>query len=266
MMDNCKIINDLLPSYCDGLTGPESTRLIEAHINACPACAARLVTMRARQENEELERRREDFRRALPIYERNFKIKVLWIALACAVAVMIFFVLQAFSMDLALLCSGVSREHAEVVSAAVPQYRGDPEDTAYGRLIWSRTKEGKPVLAYLQQNFLGYWYVSSLVVPDAENGYDPDCFLWTEHRWNSYGGDHDPYTVAHVVFVGDNALKHIEFPQDELPAQSVARVYQNHNQYMIYITAVLESGTHYAWNVREILETYGFIAPGVQEE
>ena len=121
-MDNCKIVTDLLPSYCDNLTSPESTQLIEAHIAECPDCAGKLGKMRGRQENEVQEQRREEFRRALPLYERNFKIKVLWIALVCAILVIGFFVLQAFSMDLALLSKGISLEHMEVVSAAVPNY------------------------------------------------------------------------------------------------------------------------------------------------
>lgn len=265
-MDNCKIINDLLPSYCDGLTSPESTRLIEAHIEACPECAARLVTMRGRQEDEELEQRREEFRRALPLYELNFKIKLLWIALACAVAVMTFFVLQTFSMDLALMSKGISRKDAELVSASVPFYDQDTKNNTYGQLIWSQNKENLDVLVAVRKNTLGFWYVDSVVTAGSKNGYNPDCFFWTEGAWNVYGGDFKHRVVAHVVFVGDNAVKYIEFPQDELPEGARALVLQKHNHYMIYVTGVMESGTTYVWNVREILERHNFISYTREEE
>lgn len=266
-MDDCKIIADLLPSYCDGLTSPESTQLVEEHIAACPQCACQLVRMRNRKDDEEQEKRREEFRRALPIYALNYKVKVLWIVLSCAVAVIGFFVLQAFSMELALIRKGVSLEHMEIVSAtASPQYSEDTGESTYGQLIWSRDKDDKAVLAFLRKNFLGFWYVTSVVTAGSVNGYNPECFFWTEGGWNTYGTDFDHYVSAHVVFVGDNAVKYIDFPQEELPENAQALVRQKHNHYMIYVTAVLESGKTYVWNIAEILEEHGFITTADQEE
>lgn len=36
----CEVVRDLLPSYIDGLTTPETSALIEAHLRACDACRA----------------------------------------------------------------------------------------------------------------------------------------------------------------------------------------------------------------------------------
>lgn len=41
----CDIIQDLLPSYADGLTSPASSEAIEAHLAECPTCAAAYAAM-----------------------------------------------------------------------------------------------------------------------------------------------------------------------------------------------------------------------------
>ena len=41
----CDIIQDLLPSYADGLTSPASSKAIEAHLAECPTCAAAYAAM-----------------------------------------------------------------------------------------------------------------------------------------------------------------------------------------------------------------------------
>ena len=36
----CGVVRDLLPSYVEGLTCHETNEAVEAHLAACPACAA----------------------------------------------------------------------------------------------------------------------------------------------------------------------------------------------------------------------------------
>ena len=43
----CGIVQDLLPSYADGVAGEESAEAVEEHVAACPACAAMLAEMKA---------------------------------------------------------------------------------------------------------------------------------------------------------------------------------------------------------------------------
>lgn len=50
---NCGIIKDLLPLYCDGVCGPESTQAVEEHLAACPACHALWEEMRREPETPE---------------------------------------------------------------------------------------------------------------------------------------------------------------------------------------------------------------------
>ena len=37
----CAVVRDLLPSYLEGLTEPETAALVQEHLHACPACNAR---------------------------------------------------------------------------------------------------------------------------------------------------------------------------------------------------------------------------------
>ena len=41
----CAVVQDLLPNYLEGLTSEETNRAIEAHLAACPDCAARKIAM-----------------------------------------------------------------------------------------------------------------------------------------------------------------------------------------------------------------------------
>ena len=57
----CAVVRDLLPSYAEGLTEPETTQLIRAHLDSCPACAAHYAAMteeeacQAQQEKKQLD-------------------------------------------------------------------------------------------------------------------------------------------------------------------------------------------------------------------
>ena len=50
----CGVVRDLLPSYVEGLTSPESNTAVERHLSGCPECAqldeyAALRTRRCRK-------------------------------------------------------------------------------------------------------------------------------------------------------------------------------------------------------------------------
>lgn len=59
----CEIIQDLLPSYRDGLTGESVTDMLTEHLTSCEAC---------RQRYEELQRQQEDADRAEASKGQNF--------------------------------------------------------------------------------------------------------------------------------------------------------------------------------------------------
>ena len=42
---NCRIADDLLPLYVDGVCSPDSCALLEEHLRTCPACREKLKRM-----------------------------------------------------------------------------------------------------------------------------------------------------------------------------------------------------------------------------
>lgn len=78
----CGVVRDLLPSYVEGLTSDETNRAVEAHLAACPDCAARRDAMAAPEETETAEQSREvDY---LKTVKRKSGRRVL-IAIACTI-------------------------------------------------------------------------------------------------------------------------------------------------------------------------------------
>lgn len=78
----CGVVRDLLPSYVEGMTSDETNAAVEAHLAACPDCAARRDAMAAPEETETAEQSREvDY---LKTVKRKSGRRVL-IAIACTI-------------------------------------------------------------------------------------------------------------------------------------------------------------------------------------
>lgn len=76
------MVRDLLPSYVEGMTSDETNAAVEAHLAACPDCAARRDAMAAPEETETAEQSREvDY---LKTVKRKSGRRVL-IAIACMI-------------------------------------------------------------------------------------------------------------------------------------------------------------------------------------
>ena len=51
----CAVVEDLLPSYAEGLTSPETNGAVERHLAGCKGCSAKLAAMRAPEPEQERE-------------------------------------------------------------------------------------------------------------------------------------------------------------------------------------------------------------------
>ena len=49
----CAVVEDLLPSYAEGLTSPETNGAVERHLAGCEACAGKLAAMRSPEPEQE---------------------------------------------------------------------------------------------------------------------------------------------------------------------------------------------------------------------
>lgn len=249
-MDDCKIVTDLLPSYCDELTSWETNTYIRNHLNTCPGCKRLLEQMQARKEPNEADIRRADFKAALEMYERNHRVRMCIIALVCLVLITAFFVVRACSFDIAIAAEGLSSKHLTTIQ--------EPTLDSEGRLyqvVASLTDNGSAALALLTKNFLGFWTVSGIDIADPSRGYDHALMLWTDVSINFYGMDSAFQYDNHIVYSNNNAVKLIEFPQGVFPGGTVVYVWQNAEHYWIHI--VTTEG--FSRDITPLLEEYGFI-------
>jgi hypothetical protein len=82
----CEIINDLLPSYIDGLTSSESNLEIEEHLNNCPQCEEIFEQMKAEVMVENTEYNKEKIKPFKKLNRKVFK-AVLITLTVCTLAV-----------------------------------------------------------------------------------------------------------------------------------------------------------------------------------
>lgn len=79
MKVSCNVIEDLLPSYMDGLLSDDSRKMVEEHLEECPSCRKKLEEMRtpleipfrAEGQNKEPHQETEEFVRPLRIIKRR---------------------------------------------------------------------------------------------------------------------------------------------------------------------------------------------------
>ena len=82
-MLNCHIVRDLLPSYLEHLTAPETEAELAEHLAACPDCRAVKAAMEADLEVEKAPKPRRDFLRHLRWQRRLAALLTLLAAILC---------------------------------------------------------------------------------------------------------------------------------------------------------------------------------------
>lgn len=253
-MDDCKIVTDLLPSYCDELTSWETNTYIRNHLNTCPGCKRLLEQMQARKEPNEADIRRADFKAALEIYERNHRVRMCIIALVCLVLVTAFFVVRACSFDIAIAAEGLDSRYLQVVQEPIPDYEGK-----LFQIVSSRTEDGYAALAYLSKNFLGFWTVSGVDVATPDREYGNASMGWFETLASDYDGP-GMTPVSHEIYSGLNAIDSLEkLPQDQIPGNVAVLIEQNYAAYSIHVITVLPEGGS-AFYIMPVLQENGLIS------
>lgn len=238
-MDDCKIVTDLLPTYCDELTSWETNTFIRTHLNSCPGCSRLLDQMQQKREQQkDVEFRRAEFKAAVAAYERNHRTRVHLLLLACLLLIAIFFAARACSFDLAIAVSGLNREAVEVVQEPTT---GD--DGTMFQVIFSRTKEGHSALAYLTKNVLGFWSVDAIETATPEQPSGVAQIIWCDFIHSFYGSEPWITPVFHTVYAGSNATGSLkQLPQEYIPGNVTVRVTQYYSNYYIHVTTVLPDG------------------------
>lgn len=255
-MDNCKIIADLLPSYCDGLTGLETNHYIRDHLNSCSDCRRLLEKMQQnREEQKEITFRRAQFKAALAVYERAHRTRVCLLMLAFLLIIAIFFVVRAFSFDLAIMSSGLRRDTVEVVQQPTTDAGGN-----VFQIIYSQTKEDDCVLAWLTKNVIGFWVVDAIETATLDRPYGAAQMTWSESIFSYHGGEPHITVVFHGVYAGNNAIGVLEqLPQERIPGNVAVFINQNYGNYYMHVISVLPNGGT-AFDILPLLEECNLIS------
>ena len=241
-MDECKLVADLLPTYCDELTGEETNTFIQSHLNGCPECGRLLEQMQyKRMRQMELDNEQEAFRAAMAGYQRRHRSRVRLIAGICLALVALALIFRAFSFDLAVASTGL-RETKVIVDSA---------GSGNSKIVYGKTKgDYRAGLASLSKNALGFWTVNYVDIAAPDRTYGNAVAFWSEFLYSIYPADSansnvEPHitTVAHVIYAGNNAIAPLEqLPMELIPENVTIMITQGSAYYHIHVTQVFPEG------------------------
>lgn len=252
-MDDCRIVTDLLPSYCDELTSWETSTYVRTHLNTCPGCKRLLEQMQQRQEPQEADLRRAKFKAALEEYERKHRVRKVIILLVLYVLVLGFFVVRAISDDIAIALEGLDYFN----TMQEPTTDGGTKEF---QIVACRTKEGNNALAYLEKNSLGFWVLSAMEVATPDQPYSAAQITWFEPLSSFYGGEPNITLVSHTICTGRNAIGSFEnIPYEQIPGNVTVMATQYASDYYIHVITVLPNGGT-AFDILPLLKENGLIS------
>lgn len=241
-MDNCKIIEDLLPSYCDGLTSEETNALIRSHVGSCPNCARLLEKMSAEPPREIIDHW-EQFRRRMKEYEQKHRMKVLRIVVACIIVLSVILVGWANSYSLSKWIADLKMEKS--VSYLV--FRSETE----GRYIYYTLD--RPTLVTLAKNdTFGFWYITATD--------DSPSHVWFEesnYRWFK-GTEFTIDFEVHYLYTGADAKAFIQLDAEDIPGDVLVEVNQTGANYWIHVVSDNTDAVNQL-NLMQKLRDKGFI-------
>lgn len=253
-MDECKIVTDLLPTYCDELTSGETNSFMRAHLDRCPGCSRMLEQMQQiQQQQKEADIRRREFKAALAGYEQKHRTRVQLLVFVCVVLIAVFFIFRTFSFDLAISAVGLNRRDVTVVQKPTTDDNGK-----IFQVVCSETKEDDCVIAYVEKNILGFWTVKHVATPDK--AYGVAQIIWSEHLFSNPSGMPKITTVFHGIYAGCNATDSLEkLPLESLPDNVTVMVTQHSDSYCIHVITVLPDGGT-AYNILPLLKENNLIS------
>ena len=83
----CALVEDLLPSYAEGLTSPETNGAVERHLAGCKACSGKLAAMRSPEPEQEREETAKEVDYLKKVKRRGWKRVALAVVLTVLVLV-----------------------------------------------------------------------------------------------------------------------------------------------------------------------------------
>ena len=232
-MDNCKIIEDLLPSYCDGLTSQESNAQIQAHVASCPSCERLLKKMSAEPLREILDHR-EQFSRKLKEYERKHKVKSLTWVLSCLIALLVLTLLWTNSDQMAQWSADIRMgNEGTLIAADIPV----DEYKVVNYYIYY-TNDGFQVVTLAKHTIWNIWYFDGVqTVKDDEI---LSVAWFGRSSWSRFvnGTELEATTNFDInyLYIGNNATQLLQLDSAEIPGDVCIRINQTQSAYWIWVS------------------------------
>ena len=172
----------------------------------------------------------------IPVVEYKKPLKIA--LLVVGILVLLFLVLKAFSLPLALTLNGFSPNIQHTFTSTGSADSTDKEVT----VVHTTTNVNEHALVHLEENELGFWtIVQSSVLTDEV----PYCDL----TWFTTGNEqsirnteseevsiNEPLTVnweKHAVLIGNDAVKKISMAKSKVPEGYYFRIYQQDSFYIV---------------------------------
>lgn len=230
-MDNCGIIEDLLPSYCDGLTGTESNDLIRQHIKNCPQCAKRLQDMSAQQPVAVMDHRGA-FGDKLREYERKHRIKQLSGVLCAVIVVFVLVLLWSNSKHIAQWNTNIRMSgDGKLIANEVPV----DEHWVANYYIYSMA-DGYHLVTLQKHTFWNIWYLADdTKAADGEMIIAGNWFGETNHI--NFDGEFIVDFQYNWVYIGNNAIAPLDLESTEIPGDVSVEVNQWQSHYWVLVSS-----------------------------
>ena len=233
-MNSCKIIEDLLPSYCDGLTSEESNAQIRAHVASCQSCQRLLKKMSAEPPREILDHR-EQFSRKLKEYERKHKVKILKWVLSCLVAALVLMLIWTNSEQLARWSTDIRMgDEGVLIAADIPA----DEYKVVNYYIY-HTNDGFQVVTLAKHTVWNVWYFDN--AQTAKDGEILSVAWFGRSNWSRFvdGADLEASTNFDInyLYIGNNATRLLQLDRSEIPGDVCVRINQTQSAYWIWVSS-----------------------------
>ena len=253
-MDNCKIIEDMLPMYCDELTSEESNELIRKHVAECPHCAYILQKMSAEMPCESVDPPVR-FRRKLKAYEQKRRIRTLSIFLITVLVLTAVYLLWSNSYELAKMAAD---QKLDAKGTAVAQNLEFIDGTR-SYYVYDLGDECAIVTLKCDKP-LKIWYIEEIETTTKEKPIvDKVWFGESDYQWFE-GMELTWDEELHLLYAGSNAIAPIEFSENDIPENMLVKVNQKGNCYWIHVITNDEKSFNQLGLHRLLLDK-GFITP-----
>lgn len=252
-MEKCRIVQDLIPIYRDGLTNEQTSVFVEQHTASCPKCRTLLEKM-SESVGVADGIKKAEFQEPSREYALQHYVKVQSVVLLCMLLLVIAAVLCYFSLDIGISLRGLN------ICYTIEQTVSDitEQDT---KLLLAKDADNNLVLVRANKNAIGVWTTHII---DTSKG---ESVPIVSASWYNQMGMHffDPYENTYAinwnhVYCGNNATRIVKFRDGQIPENVTVRIEQQRSMYIVHVISYADPAVTNNFDVLSILRQNGCIS------